>query len=285
MTLTILRDFKTQRFWRILFVQTFAFVGVVAALAGLIDVLKPNAISKVHLPLGWAVGGLALIYGLYRAWPRPVEQRYSKPNTQIRIVEGDLFKQDANLVIGMCDTFDTAVPHIIQAGGVQGQFLSQVYKSDVATLDADITVALAGKEPVGKLDKAGKQDVYPIGTVAVIRMLRRHYFCVAYSRMSAKNQAQATADGIWKSLAALWDEVREHANGDPLAMPVIGGGLSRISQVLPAQDSIRLTALSFIFASRDSRVCDRLDIVVRKEDVKNLDMLELQAFLRSLQEF
>jgi hypothetical protein len=63
---------------------------------------------------------------------------------------------------------------------------------------------------------------------------------------------------------------------------VLGGGLARISQVLPAQDSIRFIALSFVLASRDARVCDRLDIVARKQDVKYLDMLELQAFLKSL---
>jgi len=53
---------------------------------------------------------------------------------------------------------------------------------------------------------------------------------------------------------------------------------------LPAQDSIRFIALSFMLASRYSKVCDRLDIVVRKEDMKRIDMLELQAFLTSLKQ-
>jgi hypothetical protein len=63
---------------------------------------------------------------------------------------------------------------------------------------------------------------------------------------------------------------------------VIGGGQSRISQEFPAQDSIRVIALSYMFASRHLKVNEGLNIVVRPEDVQNLDMLELQAFLKSL---
>lgn len=66
-------------------------------------------------------------------------------------------------------------------------------------------------------------------------------------------------------------------------MPVIGGGQSRLSQVLPAQDAIRLTALSFMLASRREKVCERLEIVIRPEDAKHVDMPEFQAFLSSLQ--
>jgi hypothetical protein len=102
--------------------------------------------------------------------------------------------------------------------------------------------------------------------------------------MNERNEAHGTVAGVWRCLENLWDEVRARSNGDPVAVPVIGGGQARISQILPAQDSIRLVILSFLLASRDRPVCDRLDIVVREQDSRALDMLELQAFLTSLQE-
>ncbi len=92
----------------------------------------------------------------------------------------------------------------------------------------------------------------------------------------------ASVDGIWKSLENLWRHVRAHSNGATVAIPVLGGGQARIAHTLTAQDSIRFIALSFVLASRTERVCDRLDIVVRKTDVGRLDMLELRAFLKSL---
>jgi len=81
---------------------------------------------------------------------------------------------------------------------------------------------------------------------------------------------------------ALWSEVSIHANGGSVSIPVIGGGQARLSSVLPAQDSIRLIALSFMFASRKEKVCDELRIVVRECDYGRLDRLEIQSFLSSL---
>jgi hypothetical protein len=279
-----LRDIKRPRFWRMFATHAFSCVGLIAITFGLYDVLKPNAISKIKFPFLLSVLLVAAVYAAIRSYPRPVSQTYSKPNTEIHIVEGDLFAQSSNLVIGMTTTFDTQIPHVIDPRSIQGQFLDRVYSNDVAALDKDLSQELEQHTPVGQIQKPGKNSRYDIGTVATIRQHRKHYFCVAYGEMDAGNQTHATIDGIWRSLENLWREVRARANGDPVAMPVVGGGLARLSQVLPAQDSIRFIAMSFMFASRHTRVCDRLDIVVRPQDVERLDMLELQAFLKSLQD-
>jgi hypothetical protein len=279
-----LRDIKRPRFWRLFATHTFSCLGAVAFLFGLYDVLRPNAISKVNFPFAAAIAVFSIIYASIRSYPRPVEEAYTKPNTMIRIVEGDLFSQPENVVVGMTTTFDTQIPHIINPGSIQGQFLAKVYANDVAALDSDLARGLISVTPSGHIQKPGKGIRYPIGTIVTIRQARKHYFCVAYGEMDAANQAQATMDGIWRSLENLWREVRAHTNGDPVAIPVVGGGLARLSQIFPAQDSIRFIAMSFMFASRHTRVCDRLDIVVRPQDVERLDMLELQAFLTSLKE-
>jgi hypothetical protein len=278
------RDLQTRRFWRAFALHAFAAVGFMAVLIELYDVFQPDAISESDQPIPLVVVMMALVYAVIRCWPRPVEQQYSRPNTRIRIVVGDLFDQDTNIVIGMSNTFDTAVPHVISRSSVQGQFLERVYSSDTAALDAALSASLAMVEPTGSIDKEGKADTYPLGTIAVIRQNRKHYFCAAYTELDERNEALGTVAGVWRCLENLWDEVRARSNGDPVSMPVIGGGQARMSHVLPAQDSIRFIALSFILASRDRRVCERLDIVVREEDVRTLDMLELQAFLASLQD-
>ena len=100
--------------------------------------------------------------------------------------------------------------------------------------------------------------------------------------MDTHNTAHSTPDKVWKSLQSLWDEVSKKSNGGTVSIPVIGGGQARLSSIVPAQDAIRLTVLSFMFASRGAKVCDELRIVVRPEDYKTLDRLELQSFLSSL---
>lgn len=160
-----------------------------------------------------------------RSWPRPVEQRYSSPDTSVRLVTGDLFKQGTNLVVGMSDFFDIETPpHIIAESSVQGQLLSQVYRHDVSELRSDLSSALAGKVPPQEVGvaKPGNSDRYAIGTVATIRRQRIHYFCVAYTHMDVNNNVSTSIGILWEALENLWDEVRARSNGDPVAAPIIG---------------------------------------------------------------
>ena len=279
---SITRDLRTRRFWSSYALHTFAAGGVIATALQVYDVFWPGAITdhKEWFVVGAAIAAVG--FGTWKAWPRPIRQVYPIANTEVRIVEGDLFEQNENLVIGMCTTFDTEVPHIISDRSLQAQLLGTVYHGDVSAMDADLATALAGVATVGTIAKPGKTDRYPLGTVASIRHQRRFFFCLAYTEMNERNEARATIDGLWQSMDNLWREIRALSNGDPVAMPVVGGGQARVSHLLPAQDAIRLTALSFMLASRTERVCERLDIVVRKQDVGKLDMLEIKSFLASL---
>lgn len=276
------KDLLTFRFWRHFSVHTFAGVGVWAFVLGLIDVIFPDAISERATPITLLVIFASIGYGLFRAWPRPIQESYS--NFSIRLVSGDLFANDqAHLVIGMSDTFDTAIPDIISRRSVLGQFLDRVFAGNVPDLDRQLTAALAGVSSVGTVQKPGKTERYPLGTVATLQAHERRFFCLAYTEMSDQNEAFATIDGIWLSLQNLWTEVRTRCNGGTVYMPVIGGGQARVTPApFPPQDSIRLILLSFIFACRHQKVCDELVVVVHPDAYDRLDRLELQAFLTSL---
>lgn len=277
----LVHDLRTWRFWRWFLVQTFSSVGVLAVLLEVTDFIF-GSLPMDGWPLAITIAVVSVVYGLVRAWPRPIRQEYNSPNTTIEIVKGDLFDQDCNIVVGTCDTFDTSVPNVIARGSVQGQALERLYGGDTDLLDRELATALQGKAIDATIQKAGKTDKYSVGAVATLRNASHRLYFLAYSEMNEHNEAQSTPDGIWRSLASLWDEISRTANGTPVAVPVIGGGQSRLSQVMPAQDSIRFIVMSFIFASRTKKVCDQLRIVVRPSDFDRLDRLELQAFLSSL---
>lgn len=278
----ILQDMKTWRFWRHFLMTLFACLGALSTAMQTFNAANPDS----HLLEGYGVlAGIIVLSALAAiiwSWPRPIAEDYNAPKTRISIVPGNILEETGHLVIGINDTFDTETPNIIATSSLQGQALRVLYGGDLKQLDAHLDQALASKPIIGTLVKAGKQAQYGVGSVATVKHAHRLIFFLAYCKMDALNVARSTPDKVWKSLLALWAEVSTRANGGTVSIPVIGGGQARLSNLLPAQDAIRFTLLSFMFASRGSKICDELRIVVRPDDYNRLDRLELQSFLSSL---
>ena len=275
-------DLKTKRFWRHLLINAFACMGALAAAIQALIVFFPD-LAKYNGALAFILFGLiGFFFGLFRAWPRPIEEDFSAPKMSIIIEEGNLFDKTGNIVLGFCNTFDTKIPNIIARNSIQGQALDLLFNGDIQELDDQIEKVLRTKQVIGHINKEGKQAQYEIGTVLPIKQNSRWLYLLAYSEMNDHNEARATVDDVWKSLNALWQEISRSANGSTVCIPVIGGGQARLSSILPAQDSIRLILLSFMFASRKEKICEELRIVVHPNDFERLDRMELQSFLSSL---
>lgn len=278
----LLKDFRTWRFFRHLLTHSFVCFGVLSTILQTISLID----STVVFFHGWAflikILGISLVWGIFKSWPRPLMQEYSAPKTKISIVKGNILDDKNHLVIGINDTFDTETPNIISLTSLQGQALNVLFGGDLKDLDDHLDKALANKTAIGEIIKVGKQKKFGVGAIGTIKQNARLIFFLAYSEMDANNNAHTTPDKIWKSLLALWEEVAQKGNGGVLSMPVIGGGQARLSSILPAQDAIRFTILSFMLASRKIKVCDELRIVVTPQDFKKLDRLELQSFLKSM---
>lgn len=278
----LFQDMKTWRFWRHYGTGAFATLGTIVALLRIMVLFFPTQAQLLGGEAFIATVVVSLVVGLVLTWPRPIATEYSSPATKISVVKGDLFKQDTDLVIGVCDTFDTETPDIIERQSLLGQAIERLYGGSWKDLDQALTTVLSGRSPVGQIEKSGKQLKYGVGAVVMVKNASRKIFFSAYAEMDDRNSASAEIESLTKSLFDLWAEVRAGGNGQPVSISPWGGGLSRISGILPAQDSIRLIILSFMFCSRKQKVSDELRIVVPEEVFKRLDRLELQAFLSSL---
>ena len=278
----ILQDMKTWRFWRHFLMRSFAVFGAISTCLQTNNVINP---SVTLFQGSWMLALVAIasvLSGLVWSWPRPIAEEYNTPKTKISIVKGDLLAESGHIVVGSNDTFDTETPVIIARSSLQGQALDKLFGGDLVELDKQLDTALAGRQPIEMVQKQGKQNRYGVSTIATLKHGRRLIFFVAYTQLNLQNKAESTPDTLWKCLLSLWDEVSKRGNGETVSVPVFGGGLARLSSVLPAQDAIRFTVLSFMIASRNQMICDELRIVVRPSDYEKLDRLELQSFLSSL---
>ncbi|MEU2869808.1 macro domain-containing protein [Streptomyces olivoreticuli] len=230
----------------------------------------------------------ALLFGLLRAWPgRKVSRTFSRPDIKIRVEIGDLFDQESHLIVGFSDTFDTDTTNgvVISESSVQGQFQKRIYGQDLARLDTELASALVGRtieSTETRADKStGKLDRYPIGTVAVLGDPTRHFFCVAYSKMQNNLIASSNVDFLWQSLGAAWEGIYLRGQQKPVSIPVVGSELARVS-CLDRESLLKMILLSFVARSRQSLVSKELRVIIHPKDHHHINMLEVEAFLRTL---
>ncbi|MFI6815680.1 macro domain-containing protein [Nonomuraea sp. NPDC050328] len=262
----------------------FGLVSAVVQFAGQVFGMKfshPGLITGASL-------GLCVVWGFVRSYPRErIERQFVHPDLTVVIKVGDLLEEQAHLVVGFSDTFDTDsdADEVINRASLQGQLLARVYGGDRARLDGELSKALASVTPAcveaRTAKQRGKLKRYPIGTVALIGPPDRRVYAVAYSRMGNDLTAHSSLNDLWTSLDRLWKSIAASGQLGRVAIPVMGAELARI-YALDRENLLKVIILSFMARSRLEPVCRELVVVIRPQDADKVDLLEMRAFLAAL---
>lgn len=265
--------------------RSLAALGVGAIPLGILTPVCPNWWDGQWwvIPVAICFAGCWGAWGLRRQDP---VQFYRRDGVSVRLTFGDIFKQEASVMIGMTTTFDTDVAQgIIAETSLQAEFVKTVYGGRVDLFDKAIEDALTSSNTaaIGTVSKPGKQKVFPLATVATVKSSSGiPYHCVAYTEMDTANIAKGSIDGILDSLNSTWAAVNRHGNGMPICIPLIGQGQARIPELTP-EIAIRLIAFSFLLSTRkNGRFSNELRIVIHPDERRKVNAMEFQAFLSSL---
>jgi DNA-binding SARP family transcriptional activator len=217
---------------------------------------------------------------------RVLREDFADLRTAVVVMTGDLFDQeDANLVIGFCDTFDTDTDRniVISQESAQGLLLHRLYGDDRDQLDKELRTALARVPRVAVESRSakprGKLTRYPVGTVATLHHATRRVFAVAYSRMGNDLMAQSSLLLLNSSLENLWDAVYRHGQLKPVAMPLIGSGLSRTGASYA--ELLTVIVSTFLASARKRYLGPELRVVIQQPA---FDQLKVSAVLKSVRD-
>ena len=206
------------------------------------------------------------------------------------LVRGDLFAQtDCNLVVGFTDTFDTETDQdiVISRDSVQSQLVDRLFGGRRRLLDEKLKAGLRGVRAVGtesaRAKPRGRRVRYPVGTtVAVPVDGGRRIFAVAYSRLGNDLVARSGNEDLRSSLDNLWASVAVHGLFRPVAVPLIGSGLARVTD-LDRSQLVALIVDSFITACRrHPALTPELRIVIRPEDLASTDLSPVERRFHEL---
>jgi DNA-binding SARP family transcriptional activator len=217
---------------------------------------------------------------------RTCREDFADLKTAVIVMTGDLFAQDdANLVAGFCDTFDTDTDRniVISGESMQGMLLRTLYGGDRGQLDKDLKAALARVPKVAVESRSakprGKLTRYPVGTVAALYHATRRVFAVAYSQMGNDLMAQSSPPMLRLSLDNLWDAVYRHGQLKPVAMPLIGSRLSRTGASY--EELLIMIVRSFLASSRARYLGPELRVVIPQPLFDQIKISEVLKAVRN----
>jgi hypothetical protein len=194
-----------------------------------------------------------------------VREKLRDRDIQIEIAIGDIFKFTGSIVVGSNSTFDTRISReLISENSVQGQF-TRLYYDGALQLDAELNSALSGIEfeELSK-NRVGKVRRYPLGTVVKLNPRDRTGYFIAIANINEYGVASGSFDALKDCLAELWYFIGERGLKEPLVIPVLGAGYTRLTS--PRQIIIQEIIKSFIAACSERTFCEKLTIVICEKD-------------------
>lgn len=232
----------------------------------------------------WLFAILGVGIAAARCWPKTsVAYNLNGRDVSVEIAVGDVFTFTGALVIGSNTTFDTRVsPTLIAANSVQGKF-TKMYYSDEAQLDSELAAGLVGvRSEQLQGQRQGKAVRYPIGTTVRLNPKGRRAYFVAIADINEHGVAEGSFEKLRVALAELWVHVGSRGLKEPLIMPVLGTGFTRLSQT--RAEVVREIVKSFVAACSERVFVDRLTIVISPTDMTKhrLSLDELGAFLNHM---
>ena len=231
----------------------------------------------------WLFCICGLLLAMWRAWPkRSVEARIEGTDVIVEVRIGNVLTQGGAIIVGSNTTFDTSLEDgTISRTSVQGQF-TEKYFGNVTELDQKLHQALKNVPSTSRTtdDKPyGKVKEYELGTLAPIEVSGRKAYFVVIARLNSERVASSDANAFQDALPKIWNGLRSRGGMEKLVCPVLGSGYSRL--ILTRKELVQSIIRSFVVASREGKLTEKLSIVVRPEDLKQgrLSFEDLRRFL------
>lgn len=190
---------------------------------------------------------------------------------EVRIA--DLFDVTGAIVVSTNTVFEADVAAgKISPNSLQGQFTARYFTGNQHKLIEELRRSLQHKGA----------SPYPMGTTVSIPAHGKTFYLTAMSTLNSQGNASSTVRDVEEALAGLWEYVRQAGELQELAVPLMGTGRGRLT--VPRSRVVELIAESFVNASADGKISDRLVIVIHPGDAQqfSINLYEIKDRLRQL---
>ena len=269
---------RTKAYWRYALISraggaTFlAVFGAINLFVVALDFFDVYTRDKYGQYAFWIFLALSVVISIiFRRPVTSIELKLPTRDICIEVRIGDLFEATEAVVISANTIFEADVANgKIALDSLQGQFTTAYFPGDQTELIEKIDEGL---------EKIEGEAPYAMGTVVPINTHGKAFYFTAMAELNEDGNASTTVKDVQKAMAGLWKHVRESGELQDLAVPVIGTGRGRLGR--DRKRMIVKIAESFVEGSRDSKISEKLVIVVRPEDAQKfqVNLWEVKDYL------
>lgn len=180
-----------------------------------------------------------------------------------------------NLIVPVNSCFDTKIDDsVISTNSLHGKVIKFLYDNNLVSqteLDKKIKRSLTEQNissvNIGNDVKKGGKSVgnynrYPIGSTAFVDIGDVRYHFIALSIIENNKNAITSDQDYLIVLNAIVDNCFRNSNGNPIYLPLVGSGLSKLNYNHQQQ----LEFMVKYFMLRRTKLISDVEIVIRKED-------------------
>jgi hypothetical protein len=169
--------------------------------------------------------------------------------------------------------FDSAIGRPVSPESMHGYFIKNILGNKKEIFDDAVNKSLKGISSIHRARNIGKQEIYPIGTTAVLEFGEKKYLLFALAKTNGQYEAYTTPSLLLEALNGMFIKARSECNGYPLNIPLVGTGLSRSG--IPPKYVIELLLISILRASKESEITKEINIVITEELFDEIDLNEI----------
>jgi len=197
-------------------------------------------------------------------------------DTRIVIKFGDIFREEGWRAIAVNDFFDSIVDdRFVSSKSLHGILLKRYWPGNTGDWNRQIEEQLTDTSCSPETRTGGKQNRYAIGATVEVRKDGNRFLCVALSHTDISNQeTKACSSDLHQAVRGLLRKARSVCGDEPLSIPLLGSGLSRVG--IKSNILVDLILTAIFEETKNNKVTSEIRIVLPKEKASEINLATLQ---------
>ena len=228
------------------------------------------------------IGVVVLAYLILVIGTMVVKQKLTKNEITLNIrgmkvivKEGDILTTTGWKLIPFNEYFDTQVDDVIIAhSSLNGKYIESLGDDEKEALK--LAIANDNRSPLQRYDLSdGAKTRYELGTIKVFQDI----MMLALTHFNEQNEAHTNRAEYEHTLRKMWKEIRRTYQGNPINIPLIGGGLTQLDDMTdkPNEQLLKciLCTLRTSNVTFDENV--QISIILTKKALETVNLYELKG--------